>query len=146
MFMVYLKILVAAVFSTSVMTAFSYILSAAFRKLYKEPLLLQFLMTVWGFELSPVAKQITGWLVHYLIGLFFVIIFHLGLHAGCYGVNGLTGLVFGVIIGSIGMMGWAVMFALSDHRPKIHFSEYYIQLFFAHLVFAAGTILAYAVL
>lgn len=139
-------ILLAAIAATSLMTAFSYLVSEAFRELYKEPLLLQYLMTRFHFGITGIWKVIAGWTVHYLIGLIFVVIFHLLWQWGLYEITWLTGLMYGIVIGIIGIGGWVVMFILSNYKPRIDFKGYYLQLFIAHLVFAMTTVFIYKIM
>lgn len=136
-------ILLATVAATSLMTAFSYLVSEGFRELYKEPVLLQYLMTRFNFGITGIWKVIAGWTVHYIIGLIFVVIFHILWRWGLYEITWLTGLIYGIVIGIIGIGGWVVMFILSNYKPRIDFKGYYLQLFIAHLVFAMTTVFIY---
>lgn len=139
-------ILLAAIAATSLMTAFSYLVSETFRELYKEPLLLQYLMTRFNFGITGISKVIAGWTVHYLIGLIFVVIFHVLWQWGLYEITWITGLIYGILIGIIGIGGWVVMFILSNYKPRIDFKGYYLQLFIAHLVFAMTTVFIYKIM
>lgn len=128
-------ILLAMFAATSLMTAFSYFVSESFNKLYKEPLLLQYLMSIWHLELSPNAKMVAGWAIHYGIGLIFVAGYFVLWKWDLYEITWLSGLIFGAIIGIIGIGGWEAMFTLTNHNPKIDFKGYYLQLFFVHIIF-----------
>lgn len=139
-------ILLATLVATSLMTAFSYLVSEAFRELYKEPVLLQFLMTRFNFNLSSTEKAIAGWVIHYSIGLFFVIAWYLLWTHGLFELTWLSTLIYGCVIGIIGIGGWVGMFILADYKPKIDFEGYYLQLFFAHLIFAMAAWLVFKVL
>lgn len=132
-------ILLATLAATSLMTAFSYLVSEAFRELYKEPVLLQFLMTRFHFNLSPKVKTVAGWVVHYTIGLIFVIAYYILWQLGLFELTWLSGLIYGCVIGIIGISGWVFMFILADYKPRIDFKGYYLQLFFAHIVFGLST-------
>jgi hypothetical protein len=132
-------ILLATLVATSLMTAFSYLISEAFRKLYKEPVLLQFLMTRFHFNLSPAGKTITGWFIHYTIGLLFVIAWYILWKLGVIELTWLSGIIYGCVIGLIGIGGWVFMFTLADYKPKIDFKGYYLQLLVAHIVFGLAT-------
>lgn len=139
-------ILLAAFAATSLMTAFSYLVSEGFRELYKEPVLLQYLMTRFNFGITGNWKVIAGWTIHYIIGLIFVLIFHFLWKSGYFEITWLTGLIYGAIIGIVGIGGWVVMFILSNYKPRIDFKGYYFQLFIAHLVFAMTTVFIYKIL
>lgn len=137
-----LRVLLATVFATSAMTSFSYLLSESFRKLYKEPVLLQYLMTVFKLELSITGKKIASWLLHYFIGLLFVVLYQapLWLDILSYRPTINTGLLFGGIIGCVGILGWEIMFRIAAANPPVKKSGYYIQLFVAHVIFGITTV------
>lgn len=132
-------ILLATLVATSSMTAFSYLISETFRELYKEPVLLQFLMIRFNFNLSPKEKAIAGWVIHYTIGLLFVIAWYILLKLCLFGLSWLSGLIYGIVIGIVGIGGWVIMFILANYTPRIDFKGYYLQLFFAHIVFGMAT-------
>ena len=135
--MEYIEIIVAALCATSTMTLFSYLISESFRKLYKEPLLMQFLMTSFDLDLSARQKVVASWVIHYLIGLLFVACYYLPVWLECawYTISIASGLWFGCIIGGIGIAGWTVMFKLSPANPPVDPKGYYLQLFVAHIIF-----------
>lgn len=132
-------ILLATFIATSLMTAFSYLITETFKELYKEPVLLQYLMTRFEFNLSVKEKTVAGWIVHYTIGLLFVIAYYVLWKLGLYNLTWLSGLIYGCVIGIIGIGGWVFMFILADYKPSIDFKGYYLQLFFAHIVFGLAT-------
>ena len=133
--MVISTIFLSTLAATSLMTAFSYLMPVSFRELYNEPLLLQYLITRFHLGLTGRWKVIAAWTLHYLIGLIFVVAYYLLWRLNLYQITWLSGLIYGVIIGLIGIGGWAVMFGISGDKPRIDYKGYYLQLFFAHLVF-----------
>jgi hypothetical protein len=137
------QIIIVSVLATSAMTLFSYIMSASFRELYKEPVLLTFMLTKMNLEVSAQTKKVLAWLLHYFIGLLFVVGYHfLWLYNILY-ISITTALLLGVVSGIIGIIGWVIMFKIADYQPKIDFKGYYIQLFFAHIIFAIVATAAY---
>lgn len=136
------KVIVATLLATSAMTLFSYIISESFKKLYKEPLLLQFLMSSFNLKLSRKQKAIAGWVIHYLIGLAFVILYlaPIWMDLDWYRINLLSGVVFGGIIGVVGIVCWEIMFRLSPNDPPLNKMGYYLQLFLAHIIFGLTTV------
>ena len=72
-----IEIITTTIAATSMMTVFSYVISESFQKLYKEPVLLEFLMSSFHFELTASQKKVAAWCVHYLVGLLFAIIYYL---------------------------------------------------------------------
>ncbi len=135
--MQFITVIAAALLATSTMTLFSYLLSENFRKLYKEPVLLQFVMAAFHIELLKHQKIIASWLLHYFIGLLFVILYRLPFwfHFNWYQVTMTSGFVSGCLFGIVGILGWEIMFRSSHARPPVKVSEYYLQLFFAHIIF-----------
>ena len=136
-------ILLTAILATTAMTAFSYVVSASFRKLYKEPLLLQYVLQKLHLSVSGITKSVLAWAIHYLIGLLFVYAFYLTVTGLRMAPSWLSGLIFGVIIGIVGIIGWEMMFKISGKPQITDRAGYYTQLFLAHLIFAFTTIAVY---
>lgn len=145
-FYTFFQITAASVLATSAMTLFSYAMSASFRELYKEPVLLSFILTKINLEVSMQTKKYLAWLLHYLIGLIFVIAYHLLWYYNVLTISILNTLLLGALSGIIGIIGWVVMFKMADYKPNIDFKGYYIQLFFAHIIFAIVAVAAYCLL
>jgi hypothetical protein len=138
-----LQILVATIAATSAMTLFSYIISSSFRELYKEPVLLTFLLAQLKIEVSLKSKATLAWLLHYFIGLIFVVIYHFLWVNGILKLSLLNAFLLGSISGIIGIIGWMILFRLADYKPSIDFKGYYIQLFLAHIIFGLTAALIY---
>jgi hypothetical protein len=143
MLMETLLLLTATFLATTAMTGFSYMVSESFRDLYKEPVLLEYVMSGLKIKLSKAQKAIASWCLHYFIGLLFVLGYFALMWMGYIEVNLLTGLAFGTIIGMVGIIGWKIMFSASGRLPIVSPSLYYIQLFFAHIIFALTTVGVY---
>lgn len=138
-----LKIILATIAGTSVMTAFSYLASEAFNKLWKEPVLLNLVVAKANVELTPRRKSIFGWVIHYVIGLAFVLCYEFVWNNFDIDPTWFCGLIFGIISGLIGIFSWVLMFKLPEEKPKIKFKHYYLQLFIAHIFFALTVIAVY---
>lgn len=138
-----LKIILATIAGTSVMTAFSYLASEAFNKLWKEPVLLNLVVAKANVELTPRRKSIFGWVIHYAIGLAFVLCYKFVWNNFDIDPTWFCGLIFGIISGLIGIFSWFLMFKLPEEKPKIKFKHYYLQLFIAHIFFALTVIAVY---
>lgn len=138
-----LQILLATIAATSAMTLFSYVVSASFRELYKEPVLLTFLLAQLKIDVSIQAKATLAWLLHYFIGLIFVFIYYLLWFHNILKLSFLNAFLLGATSGIIGIIGWMILFRLADYKPKIDFKGYYIQLFFAHIIFGLTAALFY---
>lgn len=138
-----LQILVATFAATSLMTLFSYVVSAAAREVYKEPLLLTYVLSFLHIEVSVQTKSILAWALHYFIGLLFVIGYHLIWHYGIMEISWSSTFILGACIGTIGIIGWMIMFSIIPKKPQIDYKGYYIQLFIAHMIFSITTFLIY---
>ncbi len=138
-----LQILLSSIAATSVMTYFSYAVSASAREVYKEPVLLTYILTALHLELSPNFKIILGWFLHYLIGLFFVSGYHLLWLNEFLEISWPASILLGVISGIIGIISWVILFEIIPQKPNIDFKGYYFQLFIAHIIFSIIAFIVY---
>lgn len=139
--------LVSAVVATSIMTAFSYILSNIRNKQFREPELLNIVLSssdLFNLELSK--KSSVGWILHYLIGLILVLIFEILLKFELIPISITSGAIFGFVAGIMGVFGWKLFFYLSEKPSEITWNiEYYLQLIVAHILFGISTSVVYLV-
>ena len=138
-----LKIIIATIAGTSVMTAFSYLASESFNKLWKEPVLINLVLSRAAINVSPSRKSALGWIIHYVIGLAFVISYHLLWKYYEIDPTWFCGLILGIGSGFIGVISWYFLFMLPTEKPKIKFKQYYLQLFKAHILFALTVVAVY---
>ncbi|MEP7092812.1 MAG: hypothetical protein ABI793_02060 [Flavobacterium sp.] len=141
-----LQLIIVSILATSAMTLFSYAMSESFRELYKEPVLLTFLLIKLNIEVSVQTKKYLAWLLHYFIGFLFVLAYHILWFYNILYISVLSAFLLGIASGIIGIIGWVIMFKIADYKPKIDFKGYYIQLFFAHIIFAVIATAAYYLL
>lgn len=142
-FNIFLQILTSTIAATSAMTLFSYAVSASVRELYKEPVLLTYILTKFHIEVSLKTKRVLAWILHYIIGAFFVIIYH---YLWLYNVAEFSwriALLFGALSGITGILGWMILFRIISQKPNIDFKGYYMQLFVAHVIFGLVAFLVY---
>lgn len=142
----FLELLLVSIAATSAMTWFSYAMSQNFRELYKEPVLLSYAIDKMKIDLSTQAKINWGWILHYAIGLCFVVGYHIIWVKDIAPISPLSALLLGAISGVIGIISWIIIFKMTHHQPQIDFRGYYIQLFFAHIIFAIIATALYAVM
>lgn len=140
----FFKLIIVTIAATSAMTLFSYIVSASFRELYKEPVLLTFMLSKLNLELSANLKAILAWLLHYIIGFLFVLAYHFLWIKDILPISFLSAFSLGFISGITGILGWMFMFKMSDHKPDIDFKGYYFQLLLAHIIFGLVATVIYA--
>ncbi|OXA75919.1 hypothetical protein SAMN05444397_11267 [Flavobacterium aquidurense] len=139
------QIIIVSIAATSTMTLFSYAVSASFREIYKEPLLLSYLLHNLKINLSNASKNILGWLIHYGIGVIFVVVYHYFWARNILELNFLHALLLGIASGIVGIISWMIFFKLSHYQPRIDFKGFYIQLFVAHIIFALTATAVYAI-
>ena len=144
-FYTFIELILVAIGATSAMTWFSYVMSKSFQELYKEPVLLSFALKKTNISLSKKSQKTLGWLIHYIIGFLFVVGYHIVWVKNMLPVSPLSALILGVISGVIGILSWIVIFKMTDHQPPIDFKGYYIQLFFAHIIFAFTATALYSI-
>jgi hypothetical protein len=137
-------ILLSGIVATLLMTAFSYVMSVVFKDQFREPQLLNQLIS--GASSIPFTVSrfsIAGWIIHFLIGILFALQFNLLVNHMELEPYLHHGLVFGFIAGLIGIIGWKVMFWLNDNPPEININKFFFQLVIAHMIFGAGLVLIY---
>lgn len=135
-FYTFIQLLIVSITATSAMTVFSYATSRKFQKLYKEPVLLSYIIKILNIKLSKRAEENYGWFLHYLIGFVFVLIYHFLWVRDILPISILNTLILGIFSGIAGVLGWMIIFKITNHEPDIDFKGYYIQLFIAHIIFA----------
>ncbi len=140
-----IQIILATVAGTTFMTAFSYLVSESFNKLFKEPVLLNFALKALRVDLNARGRKIAGWLIHYAIGLLFVVAYHFVWKWGWLALSWTSAVILGAISGIIGILGWMVIFRIPANNPPVRYGQYYLQLFFAHIFFALGAAAVYMI-
>jgi hypothetical protein len=143
-FYIFTQLLVVSIAATSSMTLFSYAVSASFRELYKEPVLLNLVMNKINSDSSIESTSPSGWLLHYIIGFLFVLAYHQIWVHDILPISALSALLLGAASGIIGILSWVILFKFSNHQPPIDFKGYYVQLFVAHMIFAIVATLLYS--
>ncbi len=145
-FYVILQLIFISITATSAMTWFSYAISKSFRELYKEPVLLIYAIDKLKIDHSARSKKTWGWLTHYIIGFLFVLGYHIIWVKNILPISPLSALLLGVVSGLIGIFSWIIIFKMTRHQPPIDFKGYYIQLFFAHIIFAIVATAVYSLM
>lgn len=141
-----LRITIAAIAGTTFMTSFSYVMAKIRKKQFKEPEILNELVSKAGIiTISPAKNDITGWLLHYMVGFFFSTVYDRIWKKSAIKPNLFSGITFGAISGIFGIMIWNLTFKVHPNPPKVHLKEFYIQLFFAHLIFGYFAMKGYSV-
>ena len=129
------EIIAETIAATTLMSLFSHLVSKSFGKLFTEPVLINYVIRISKLELQPKLGSALGWLLHYIAGLVFVIAYH-WIWEKWLSDDWTSGLILGALSGIVGILVWMIAFSLPRREPRVAFTEYYIQLFFAHVVFA----------
>ncbi len=131
------NLLIPSVAGTSIMTLFSYIISGEEGKNFSEPRLLAALEK----DILPKYKKEmalpVGWATHYAIGVLFTSLYQYEIKRFGRKPTLSNGLLFGAVSGLGGILMWKAAFAFHPAPPRTHYTQFYKQLFFAHLVFGA---------
>jgi hypothetical protein len=128
--------LASATAGTTMMTLFSYLVSMAADKNFSEPEHLGTMIHRFMPGKSKKATQLTGWGVHYMIGLLFVLTYRELWKTGKIKKTVVNGIALGALSGALAVLVWKGTLKAHPAPPWIDFTNYYIQLVPAHIVFA----------
>ena len=118
------------------MTAFSYYLSYIRKKQFREPELLnELLVRARMMKFTASKNHPAGWIIHYLVGVVFVIIYQLIAAVTALTPDILFYSLGGLISGFIGVAIWHVTLSLHPNSPALDLKEFYFQLVIAHIIF-----------
>ncbi len=138
-----LKILSGTVIGTSLMTLFSYYISHKLNREFKEPVLLNKMISRSPLAISKKNNPAPGWILHYSIGTVFVVGYHFIWRRKKLNPTLKNSTFLGFISGFIGISGWHILFIIHPKPPSIHLKNYYLQLLAAHIVFGWGAAAGY---
>jgi hypothetical protein len=139
-----LKIFIAAFSATNIMTTFSYVLSTKYKKLFKEPVMMNFILEGVGIHLKGKGNTLGGWIAHYIIGFALVITYEAIWRYTVVPFGFVSGIILGIASGVIGIMCWRAIYLTSIHED-VSRRSYYIQLFFGHILFAVAVVIAFQI-
>lgn len=137
------KILSGSLTGTSAMTLLSYLLSKKFNQQFKEPELLNKLLSDNRLFRYLNKNSVPGWLIHYLMGTLFTTSSHFIWKTTKVNPTMKNGAFLGLMYGLIGIVGWHLIFKLHPNPPSVNLQKYYLHLLAAHLFFGCGTSLGY---
>jgi hypothetical protein len=123
-------ILKITLFSTVVMTVFSYVLTRILNEDLVEPYWLNVLLFKKRLLLRPL-----GWLIHFITGIgFFYLLVVLNAILD-FGII-INGLAVGVLEGFIGILMWYIAFNFIEKPDNLKLKLYYYNLMGAHIIFS----------
>ncbi len=136
-----LKVLVAGIVGTVMMTVFSYLISRLRSQQFREPKLLNMILRRSNHEhMNPSNNSVIGWVVHFSIGIILMTLFYIFHLIFSFDISIISIGAYGIFAGFLAILSWHIMFYISARPPDISLKEFYIQLFIAHLLFALGAV------
>jgi len=139
-----LKIIAIGILSTIAMTAFSYALSILTKNKFEEPQLLNELISrLPKVQITLPREHVLGWLLHVLVGIFFVGIYAVLYHYNIVTHSILSGGIYGFAAGLFGVLIWAISLSIHPNPPVLNRLAFYLQLVPAHVIFGITMILLY---
>ena len=139
------KTIEAGIVATSVMTAFSYALSAIENENYREPPLLSGFVKGWLRKENGIINY-SGWPVHYTLGCTWAGVYTSFIKQFSHKISSRHAFLFGCVSGAIGVLTWKALFQHHPNPPKTAHRKFYRHLFSAHLLFAFSLAKTYAFL
>ena len=137
------KTLVVGAVGTTVMTAFSALMSLLPKEEFREPDQLKKMVARLLPFLSSKGKTMAGWAAHYGMGMLFAAAYVDLWENGKIKADFKTGLVLGGVSGVVGMLIWRASFWLHPFPPNNRKLDFYLQRIPAHIVFAVFATIAY---
>jgi len=130
------KIILPSITATSIMTLFSHFIAEEEKKNFNESKLLGKIEK----KQLHVPKQFAlpaGWATHYAIGVTMTLLFEM--YKLC--INKKPAVyhtaIFGTLSGLLSIGAWSQLLKMLPKRTGNYYKKFYMQLFFAHLIFAA---------
>jgi hypothetical protein len=122
---------------TTLMTIFSIGVSRLRNREFTEPVLLNRLLCGFGIVKEyQLKKNLAGWIIHYAVGLVFLLAYYVIWSRTPFDPTFSTALVLGGASGLVGIIGWSILFKIQSVPANIRVTEYFAQLFVAHVIFA----------
>ena len=146
-FYTFFQILIVSLAATSAMTLFSYAISTKYRdENYKEPLLLSQMLAQIKFNMPIVSKKTLGWLLYFVIGFLFVLVYHLLWLYDILDFSVRSAFLLGITSGVIGVVSWIIMLKIAKCDLSKDFKGYYLQMFISRIIFALYAAAVYYIL
>ncbi|HEX6982504.1 MAG TPA: hypothetical protein VF181_07065 [Balneolaceae bacterium] len=138
-----LQIVLGALIGTSLMTAFSYIVSRKRDKQFREPQLINELISRAQIKITPLRTSPLGWILHYLTGTIFTLGYYFFWKLTAADPSLISGAVLGAVNGVLGISVWVICFVTHSNPPDINLKDYYWHLMIAHIIFGFGVALGF---
>lgn len=133
-----LRVLIAGIVGTVLMTTFSYIVSRVKSQQFREPRLLNMILRRSTYDMNPSNNSVLGWVVHFSIGVILMTLFYILHITFSFNISALSILVYGIAAGILSILSWHLMLVVSPTSPDFVLRDFYVQLLIAHVLFALG--------
>lgn len=138
-----MKLIITTIVATTIMTLFSVLASSLTENQFNEPFILAVLFGNIGQNVLTACQLILGYILHYAIGLAFVLIFVFLWKKFNIRPSFLSGAVFGFVTGIMGIAAWMITFKSHPDPPVINYTLFYAQLLVAHIIFGFTSAITY---
>jgi hypothetical protein len=131
------KIILPSITATSIMTLFSYLIAEEEKKNFSESKLLGKIEK----KQLHIPKQFAlsaGWATHYTVGVMMTLLFEM--YKLCVNKKPAVyhTIMYGTFAGLLAIGAWSRLLKMLPQRSGNYYKKFYLQLFFAHLIFAAS--------
>lgn len=127
------------------MALFTYGVSFLRKKDFKEPEIINHLLRpIKVLKIKNEKWFLGGWALHFFFGVKFVTAYHFIWENNYYGATFLSACELGAATGVFWLVAWTLIFHPAP--PPIKLNEYYIPIFFSHVIFGIGAWLGYHIL
>ena len=142
------KVLSSGILGTSAMTIFSYLVSELMSDNFREPEIMSLLFKNLSITFLQYGTYLgcLAWVFHYIIGFSFVFIYVKLWDKNTIRPNIISGIFLGAITGIIGIIGWYITLRIHPNPPTVNLRNFFILLFFAHIVFGIFATLGYVLI
>jgi hypothetical protein len=142
-----IKILLAGLTGTTLMTSYSYLMSRIRKEQFKEPVLLHRLAEE---DLKPVTGvpekkkgRLLGWVLHYAAGMLFSAAYDRIWRRSGIRPSVVSGIIMGTVSGVVGVSIWRVVLKLHHNAPGVDIRDFSRHLMAAHAVYGIFASLGY---
>ena len=137
-----IQVLLAGILGTILMTAYSYLIARVRSNHFKEPKLLNLILRRSTYDkMNPSSDSVIGWVLHFSIGVILMTLFYILHLIFSFSISFVSILIYGALAGILAIVSWHLMFLISPNAPDIPLKKFYVQLFFAHVLFALGALI-----
>jgi hypothetical protein len=128
---------------TNMMTAFTYVVSRVADENFSEPEHLATMIGRLALGHTKKAGLIAGWGTHYTIGLLFAAVYIEFWETRQIRHSMKDGIILGALSGALAVLVWKTTFKIHPLPRWVDYTNYYLQLVPAHIVFAIFATITY---